>query len=64
MRQLVCHMQYVDIEFYCHKSEGDRISVVNQAWCKMDEARLEENSYIKIAVLRGRNAGDSHNELV
>ena len=45
-----------DSEFYCYNTKEDRSSVVSQASCKMDVSRLEQRAYIKIAVLRGRNA--------
>jgi hypothetical protein len=45
-------------------TEGDRNLVVSQASCRMDVIRLEQRAYIKIAVLRGRNAIEVHSELV
>ena len=43
-------------ELYCYNTKGDGNSVVGQASCRMDVTRLEQRVYIKIAVLRGRNA--------
>ena len=49
VRQLVWHLQYVDTalegsELYCYNTEGDRISAVSQASCRMDVTRLEQPS--------------------
>ena len=57
VRQLVWHLQYVDTaiedsELYYYNTERDKNSVVSQASCRMGVPR----AYIKIAVLRGRNA--------
>ena len=45
-------------EIYCCNTGGDRNSVVSQASCRMDVARLEQRAYINMAVLivRGGNA--------
>ena len=43
-------------ELYYYDTEDDKNSVVSQASCRMNETRLELRAYIKIAVLRGRNA--------
>ena len=53
-----------DSELYCYNTEGDRNSFVSQASCRMGVTRLEQLAYIKIAVLRGRNARECHKELV
>ena len=58
VRLLVLHLQYTDTavegsELYCYKTEGDRNSVVSQALFRLDVNRIEQHSYIKIAVLRG-----------
>ena len=61
MRQLVWHLWYVGpvvevSDRYCCNTQGHRNAVVGQASCRMDVTRLEQRVYIKIAVLRGRNA--------
>ena len=63
--QLVWHL-CVDTtvhELYWYNTEGDRNSVVSEASCRMDVTRLEQRAYIKIALLRGRNARECHSEL-
>ena len=47
------------VELY-YNTEGDRNSVVNQASCRMDVT----HAYIKIVLLRGRNARECHIELM
>ena len=51
-----------DTELYCFNTEGDRNPVISQGSCRMDVTRLEQGAYIKIAVLRGRNARECHSE--
>ena len=52
-------------QFYCYSIEGDRNSVVSQVSCRMDVIRLEQHhAYIKIVVMRERNARECHSELV
>ena len=51
-------------ELYCFKTEGDRNSVITEVSCRMDVTRLEQRTYIRIAILQGRNARKRHSELV
>ena len=51
MRQLVWHL-YVDTavegsELYCYNTEGNRISVVSKASCRM----VEQCAYIKLVIV-------------
>ena len=61
VRQLVWYLQYVDTAvedsvLYCYNTEDDRNSVVSQTPCRIFVTLLEQRIYVKIAVLRGRNA--------
>ena len=47
-------------EVYCYNTEDNRNSIISKASCKMDVTRLEQRAYIKIVVLRGRNAREYH----
>ena len=65
MRQLAWYLHYVDTavegsELYYYKTEGDKISDLSQASCRMDVTRLEQSAFIKRAVLEGRNAKECH----
>jgi hypothetical protein len=64
VRQLAWHLWYVEgSEIYCDNTEDDRNSVASQASCRMDVTRLEQCAYIKIAMMRGRNARECHSVL-
>ena len=51
-------------ELYFYNTEGNRNSVVSQMSFRMDVTRVGHHVYIKIVVLRGRNARKCHSELV
>ena len=69
VHQLVWHLEYIDtavegIKLYCYNTEGYKNSVASQVSCRMNVTWLEQHAYIKIAVLRGRNAREWHSEFV
>ena len=64
MALVICRHCSKGIELFCYNTEGNRNSVVSQVPCRIDVTRLEQCAYIKIAVLRGRNARECHNELM
>ena len=51
-------------ELYCCNPEGDRNSVVSQTSYRIDVTRLEQRSYIKIAILQEKNVRECHSELL
>ena len=67
--QLVWHLQYVDTavegsKLYYYNTKSDRNSIVSQASCRMHVTRLGQRDYIKLVVMRGRNARECHSELM